>query len=251
MRYIWFYDHFCGSQPEIEEQIEQYTREFLICLLGTTMFMSRWNIVGQYLLSALVVLPLNGSMVGSYWRAWEVYAYFPALAPISRDEMAATVPYSRLYDGKCYPCRRNITTFVYYSCFFDTMTARKPWVVMLAGTRDEYTSSRDTSRLRILLEGPFCWTWYLGERFVRQTLGLPYPIVLAPPPLFIRTVNSLLVDAIVQFMAGDDANLYCGVGDYTAFIRTHLMLPLIGARAGGAADVLVTKDAVHIARPDV
>ncbi|KAL7161160.1 hypothetical protein ACSBR2_041759 [Camellia fascicularis] len=48
--------HFCRSQPETQEEVEQYTRGFLMYLLGTTLFTNKWNTVGFYLLSALVTL---------------------------------------------------------------------------------------------------------------------------------------------------------------------------------------------------
>ncbi|GMQ06992.1 hypothetical protein CsSME_00051370 [Camellia sinensis var. sinensis] len=278
LRYSWFYDHFHRSQPETGEQMEQYAQGFLIYFLDTTLFVNRWNTVGLYLLSALVVLAtLYGymssssrkkwNMVGGYWRAWEslggmsctftfnfccklcfllcifylylclqlvdlqtvlflqlwVYAYFPTLALISRDEVAVVVPDSRLYDDRCYPCCRSVTTFVYYRRFFDIVT-----VVMPAETRDEYANSWDSSQLRILLEGPFCRTY------------LDNPIVPTAPPPSTRTTDSLPVKAIVTFMVGQDADLFCRVGDYTAFIRTHLMPSLTKVHVGGAADVPAT-----------
>ncbi|GMP48375.1 hypothetical protein CsSME_00015748 [Camellia sinensis var. sinensis] len=45
-----------GTMPETIEEIEQYARGFLMFLLGTTLFSDRGNIVGLYLLSALVDL---------------------------------------------------------------------------------------------------------------------------------------------------------------------------------------------------
>ncbi|KAL7263401.1 hypothetical protein ACSBR1_001545 [Camellia fascicularis] len=111
-RYSWFFEHFHGSQPEIQEETERYARGFLMFLLGTTLFANMWNTMGLYLLSALMTLPrvwfydwsgaglttLYGYMsstsymrreqVGGCWRAWElwVYAYFPALAPEEDEE---------------------------------------------------------------------------------------------------------------------------------------------------------------------
>ena len=43
-------------EPESPEEVEQYTRGFLMYLLGTTLFADRGNMVGLYLLSALVDL---------------------------------------------------------------------------------------------------------------------------------------------------------------------------------------------------
>ncbi|GMP62286.1 hypothetical protein CsSME_00024442 [Camellia sinensis var. sinensis] len=112
VQYSWFYNNFYGSQLTTQEQVEQYTRGFLIYLLGTTLFANRWNTVGLYLLSALVVYTSFGSRkkgnkVGCYWRAWQLWAhaYFPTLAPIPKDE--------------CYPRCHTITTFAYYRHFFD------------------------------------------------------------------------------------------------------------------------------------
>ncbi|THG16071.1 hypothetical protein TEA_005606 [Camellia sinensis var. sinensis] len=108
---------------------------------------------------------------------------------------------------------------------------------MPAGMKDKYAKSWDTSQMRNLLEGPFCLTWYLIERFVCQTIGLPTSVVPAPPPTSMTIANSLPVEVIVQFMAGQDARLFHGVGDYTEFIKTHIMPPLTGACAGDATDM--------------
>ncbi|GMP28322.1 hypothetical protein CsSME_00003919 [Camellia sinensis var. sinensis] len=56
VRYTWFSTHFRGIEPETPEEIAQYTRGFLMFLLGTTLFSDRGNTVGLYLLSALVDL---------------------------------------------------------------------------------------------------------------------------------------------------------------------------------------------------
>lgn len=83
-------------EPATSEEAAQYTRGFLMFLFGTTLFADRGNIVGLYLLSALVDLSQvsrydwggaslatlycymsatsrgRENMVGGYWRAWEV-----------------------------------------------------------------------------------------------------------------------------------------------------------------------------------
>ncbi|GMP41080.1 hypothetical protein CsSME_00011295 [Camellia sinensis var. sinensis] len=164
------------------------------------------------------------------------------------------MPHSRRYDGRCYPQCHSVTTFAYYRRFFVTATAREvtwqPWVAMLTGMRDEYADSWDTSRLQILLEGPFCRTWYLKERFVRQTLGLPDLIVPAPPPTSMRTADSLPIEAIVAFMVGQDADLFRGVRDYIDFIRTHFMPSLTRAHTADAAGVPATGGVVLAAELD-
>ncbi|KAL7188847.1 hypothetical protein ACSBR1_038660 [Camellia fascicularis] len=56
VRYSWFKEQFRGSEPETVEETEQYARGFLMFLFSTTLFSNRWNTIGLYLLSALVVL---------------------------------------------------------------------------------------------------------------------------------------------------------------------------------------------------
>lgn len=100
--------------------------------------------------------------IALFLQLW-AYAYFPTLAPIPKDEVAPAVPRSRLYDGKCYPRCCTVTTFACFRHFFDIVTTYEitwqPWVIMPAGTRDDYTDSWETSRSRILLEGSFHRTW--------------------------------------------------------------------------------------------
>ena len=101
VRYSWFEEQFRGEDPQTDEGVEQYARGFLLFLFGTTLFSNRWNTVGLYFLSALVVLPrvrsynwgaaslttmygymsstswLRGRLIGGYWRAWEVHDPVP------------------------------------------------------------------------------------------------------------------------------------------------------------------------------
>ncbi|KAL7199812.1 hypothetical protein ACSBR2_022002 [Camellia fascicularis] len=119
VRYSWFEERFTGVEPKTIEHTE-------------------WNTVGLYLLSALVVLQrvsfydwggaglttlygymsstsrMCGTMVGGYWRAWELweYAYFPTLAPEPIEETPATVLFSRVYDGQLR--RRTWENFMFF-----------------------------------------------------------------------------------------------------------------------------------------
>ncbi|KAL7193388.1 hypothetical protein ACSBR2_025073 [Camellia fascicularis] len=62
VRYTWFASRFRRPEmePESPEQVEQYTRGFLMFLFGTTLFADRGNTVELYLLSALVDLSQVG-----------------------------------------------------------------------------------------------------------------------------------------------------------------------------------------------
>ncbi|GMP23323.1 hypothetical protein CsSME_00000960 [Camellia sinensis var. sinensis] len=96
VRYSWFEDHFRIQAPTTREEEEQYTRGFLMFLLGTTLFTDRANTVPLCLLSALVDVTrirgydwggaglatlygymssssrLSGQLLRGYWRAWEI-----------------------------------------------------------------------------------------------------------------------------------------------------------------------------------
>ncbi|GMP74332.1 hypothetical protein CsSME_00031782 [Camellia sinensis var. sinensis] len=208
VRYSWFYECIHRSQPETQEDVEQYTQGFLIYLLGTTLFVNRWNTGGTGLATLYGYMSsssrMKGNKVAGYWRAWElsVYAYFLTLAPVLVDEIAPATPYSWRYDGRCRRRHRDDMTFAYYRRYFDMMVACK--AMMPGGVRDQCSGSWATSSYRILLEGPFCQAWFL--------------VVPTPPPASIRTTDSLPMEAIVQFMAGMDANFFKGDGDYATFI---------------------------------
>ncbi|GMP71095.1 hypothetical protein CsSME_00029643 [Camellia sinensis var. sinensis] len=141
------------SEPKTLEEMEQYTRGFLMFVLGTTLFSNGWNIVGLYLLSTLVTLS----------RLW-VYKYFPALALEPMEELPLVVSYLRRYNGWCW--HWSCETFAFFCHYFDTMAAHKitwqPWATMPAGVRDHYAGAWGTSRFQILLEGPVCQAWFLS-----------------------------------------------------------------------------------------
>ncbi|KAF5933114.1 hypothetical protein HYC85_029285 [Camellia sinensis] len=206
VRYSWFEVQF-RVQPALEEEAqmtpedeERYARGFLMFLFGTTIFADRANTVPLCLLSALVdvrdILHYDwgsaalatlygymssasrgsGQLLGGYWRAWKlwVYAYFPRLAPVPVAETPLAIPFSSRFDGRC--TRRPRETFGFFRRYFDTITPAeitwRPWAPMPAAMRGRFPGAEETSRFRILLEGPVCQAWYLGERFLRQTLGL-------------------------------------------------------------------------------
>lgn len=104
---------------------------------------------------------------------------------------------------------------------------------MLARVKDQFVGAWETSRFRVLLEGPICRVWFLGERFLRQSLGLPKPVVPMPPPTYIRITERYTPQEMIDFMIGWDADLFRLDGDYTVFIQTYLMPALTRAQRGG------------------
>ncbi|KAF5934658.1 hypothetical protein HYC85_030829 [Camellia sinensis] len=247
------------------EHVERYARGFLMFLFGTTIFADRANTVPLCLLRALVdvrdILHYDwggaalstlygymssasrgsGQLLGGYWRAWElwVYAYFPRLAPVPVAETPLVVPFSSRFDGRC--TRRPRETFGFFRRYFDTITpaeiAWRPWAPLPAAMRDRFAGAEETSRFRILLEGPVCRAWYLGERFLRQTLGLPEQIVPVHPPADMRETERLTSEQMDDYTIGWEEAGFRGTGDYQEYVRTYLMQPLSGRRAEGARPV--------------
>lgn len=149
VRYSWFLEHCSGTQPATANEVAQYTRGFLIYLLDTTLFANRENIVGLYILGALVHLPRvadydwggaglaalyyymcsvshrKANSLGGYWRVWQlwVYTYFTSLAPVPVRPVELFVPRSQYYNSRFE--RRYLVdrTFPYFRRFFDTITA--------------------------------------------------------------------------------------------------------------------------------
>ncbi|KAF5934503.1 hypothetical protein HYC85_030674 [Camellia sinensis] len=272
VRYSWFEVQFrvqptlVDADPMTPEAVERYARGFLMFLFRTTIFADRANTVPLCLLSALVdvrdilhydwggaaLATLYGYMssasrgssqlLGGYWRAWElwVYAYFPRLTPVPVTETPLVVPFSRRFDGRC--TRRTRETFSFFRRYFDTITPAEitwqPWAPLPAVTRDRFTGADETSRFRILSEGPVCRAWYLGERFLCQTLGLPEQIVPVHPPEDMRETERLTTEQMDDYTIGWEETCFRGIGDYREYVQTYLMRPLSGdRRAEGARPV--------------
>ena len=84
---------------------------------------------------------------------------------------------------------------------------------MPAAMRDRFAGAEETSRFWILLEGPVCQAWYLGERFLRQTLGLPEQIVPVHPPADMRETERLTTEQMDDVTIGGEEARCRGTGD--------------------------------------
>ena len=114
----------------------------------------------------------------------------------------------------------------------------QPWAPLPAVTRDRFAGAEETSRFWILLEGQVCRAWYLGERFLRQTLGLPEQIVPVHPPADMRETERRTTEQMDDFTIGWEETCFRGIGEYRENVQTYLMRPLSGGRrAEGARPV--------------
>lgn len=149
-----------------------------------------------------------------------MYAYFPRLAPVPDVEIPLDVPFSHRFDVRCE--QRPRESFVFFRRYFDTITAAEitwqPWAPLPEAVRDQYAGARETARFRILLEGLVCRVWYLGERFLRQTLSLPEKIVLGPPLTHMRHTERYTLEEMMDYTIGWDSEPFRDKGDYTEFI---------------------------------
>lgn len=96
---------------------------------------------------------------------------------------------------------------------------------MPAAVWERYAGAEETNQFRILLEGPVCWAWYLGERFLRQTLGLPEQIVPLLPPIDMRQTEIYPPHEMDDYTIGWEAE-----GDYAEYVQTYIMRPLSSGR---------------------
>ena len=78
----------------------------------------------------------------------------------------------------------------------------QPWAPLPDAVRERYAGARETARFRVLLEGPVYRAWYFGERFLRQTLGVPEQTVPAPPPTHTRHTEGYTLEKMIDYRIG-------------------------------------------------
>lgn len=101
------------------------------------------------------------------------------------------------------------------------------WAGIDESATPDLLRSREATRKRILLEGPFCRQWYLGERVVRQSLGYKSFRVPKPIPHSMLSTNTLTVEDLGKWTQGEDATVFLEeTGDYSEYraLRAHACL---------------------------
>ncbi|KAI7989095.1 Protein MAIN-LIKE 2, partial [Camellia lanceoleosa] len=215
--------------------------------------MDEWEVAQMYLLGELPPLARPGFVRYSWFE--DHFRIQPALAeeaPMAQEEAeryargflmfllgmtlfadrANTVPLSDSCSEATGRLERPRESFIFFRRYFDAITTAEPWAPLPAAVRERYVGAEETARFRILLEGPVCRAWYLGERFLRQTLGLLEQIALGPPPTHMRHTEMYTIEDMADYTISWDAEGFRGEGDYAEYVRTYIMRPL---SSGGQA----------------
>ena len=159
-----------------------------------------------------------------YFPQLWVFAYFPTLAPELEVEVPLVTPYSLVFEGQCRPRPRE--TLLFLRQYFDTVRPAEviqislfpmfsslvysvhlwflislclgypqitwqPWLPLGGDLRLQFAGGWGSSRYRILFEGPGGRAWFLGECFLRQTMGFLELSVPSAPPDDIRLADRL------------------------------------------------------------
>ncbi|GMP93691.1 hypothetical protein CsSME_00043416 [Camellia sinensis var. sinensis] len=197
------------AEPATTDELAQYTRGFLIYLLGTTLGTGTpfqvveydWGGAGLATLYCYMssVSRRKADSLGGYWRVWElwVYTYFTSLAPVLVRPIELSVPRSR-----------------YYNLWFERrrLVDWHPWAGISQVSRKTYTTAWHASTMRILFEDPFGRVYYLIERFFGQTWGVADPDIPHPPPPGIKVVDDLQDSPELDLlMIGEDGDRHVSV----------------------------------------
>lgn len=81
------------------------------------------------------------------------------------------------------------------------------------------------TRGRVLLESSYCWQWYLGDRVLRQSLGLDAFLVPGPLPSLVLTTSEYTLEEVERFTQPDPQlePLFQAGADYAEYRSQHLM----------------------------
>ncbi|KAF7133116.1 hypothetical protein RHSIM_Rhsim09G0078100 [Rhododendron simsii] len=119
------------------------------------------------------------------------------------------------------------------------------WNLQTGLQADFLVRSREMTRNRVLLESPFGWQWYLGERVTHQSLGLTEFRVPASVPLFMLRTRDYTREEIERHTSPvEDLTAYCSPSlDFAGYRERYLAYllrmeeRLLGALEGNESEV--------------
>ncbi|XP_058195415.1 uncharacterized protein LOC131311843 [Rhododendron vialii] len=258
VRYSWFYKTFKKHKCVTERDYEHVTRAFLLYLFGAALFPNKDSRVHLHYLAGMkdlstvkdydwggaALATLYGHMgaisrgttlsMGGYWRVWEIWSYEFLRMHVPNNSYAdpSVIPrglkWARDSRGK-KEGGKDLTT---YRLFLDQLMKEQVnwdvWAGVDPVVHADLLRSRQATGRRILLEGPFCRQWYLGERAVRQSLG--YDVFRVPKsiPFSMLNMRILTVEDLEKWTEGEDAATFLEEsGEYEEYMVQRLM-PILG-----------------------
>ena len=91
--------------------------------------------------------------------------------------------------------------------------------------KDYLVKSREWTRSRVLLECPYGWRWYLGDRVSRQSLGIDHFRVPSPLPSLVQRTEEYTRAEIERYTVPTEV-IFGRSTDYEGYLRTHLAYDL-------------------------
>ncbi|KAF7123811.1 hypothetical protein RHSIM_Rhsim12G0011200 [Rhododendron simsii] len=153
--------------------------------------------------------------------------------PKNRYADPSVIPRGLKWARKSREMKRGGKDLVMHRLFLDQLTKEQVnwdlWAMIDPMVHADLLRSRQATGQRILLEGPFCRQWYLGERVVRQSLG--YNVFRVPKPIPFSMLNAkhLTMEDVERWTKGEDAATFLEEGgDYEEY-RVKRLMPIFGA----------------------
>ncbi|KAH7849478.1 hypothetical protein Vadar_018461 [Vaccinium darrowii] len=249
-------EHYLGRRPggirESEEEARQMARAYLLYLFGASLFPNRQGMVHLGWLPALESLETAGrfdwggaglctvycflgcvcrgvgTSLGGYWRVLEVWAYevLGVFAPANSHSNENVLPRAEKWGLEFTGAGDHKGDLRSFRLFLDSTagdTVR--WNVWDRSRKDYLVRSREWTRSRVLLECPYGWRWYLGDRVSRQSLGIDHFRVPSPLPSLVQRTEEYTRAKIERYTVPTEMIFSASI-DYDGYLRTHLAYDL-------------------------
>ncbi|KAH7845092.1 hypothetical protein Vadar_014966 [Vaccinium darrowii] len=241
---VSFWDH----EPGSEEEARQMARAYLLYLFGASLFPNRQGVVHLGWLPALESLETAGrfnwggaglctvycflgcmcrgvgTSLGGYWRVLEVWAYevLGVFAPANSHSNEDVLPRAEKWGSEYIGAGDHKGDLRTFRLFLDSTTGdRVRWNVWHRMHKDYLVRSRELTQSRVLLECPYGWRWYLGDRVSRQSLGIDHFRVPSPLPPLVQRTEEYTRAEIERYTVPTEV-IFSPSIDYEGYLSTHL-----------------------------
>lgn len=118
--------------------------------------------------------------------------------------------------------------FLHIPCLFvplkndETFSSQVKWNVWDRLNKDYLVRSRVLTQSRVLLECPYGWQWYMGDRVSHQSLEIDHFRVLSPIHPFVQRTHEYIQAEIERYIVLIEV-IFSPSIDYEGYINTHLV----------------------------